>query len=246
MKFVAEAQVRTELGKGPARQIRRMGKIPAVLYGQGESHLLTMDPKAVQKILVAQGGSTGLIALNVMDGEKQLQRTAVIQDYQVDPLTEGVLHVDLFEVAMDKPVRAKVQVRLVGEAPLGVRRDKGVLHHGLRELHIECLPGDIPDQIDVDASALLINDGIFVRDVQVGAGIEIHDEADVMVVNVSAPMSEAKLAAMLTTEAGEAAAIPDATAAAAPVAEKGKTEAAAPGKAAPAKAAPAKSGEGKK
>ena len=198
MKFSAEAQVRTGVGKGPARQTRRMGKIPAVLYGQGESHLLAMDPKAVQKILVAQGGSTGLISLQVTDGAKPWQRTAVIQDFQVDPITGGVLHVDLFEVAMDKPVRAKVQVHLVGEAPIGVRRDKGVLHHGLRELHIECLPGDIPDQIDVDASALEINDGIFVRDVQVGAGIKLHDDPDAMVVNVAAPISEAKLAAMLT------------------------------------------------
>jgi large subunit ribosomal protein L25 len=238
MKFVAEAQVRSESGKGPAREIRRMGKIPAILYGQGESHMLVMEPKAVQKILVAQGGSTGLISLQVKDGNKEWQRTAVIQSYQSDPLTEGVLHVDLFAVAMDKPVRVKVQVHLVGEAPIGVRRDKGVLHHGLRELHIECLPGDIPDQIDVDASALLINDGIFVRDVQVGTGIKVHDDPDAMVVNVSAPMSEAKLAAMLTTEAGEVSAAP-AAAAAAPAAEKGKTEA-------PGKAAPAKAGESKK
>jgi len=244
MKFVAEAQVRTEFGKGPARQIRRLGKIPAVLYGQGESHSLVMEPKAVQKILVAQGGSTGLITLQVKDGEQQWERTAVIQSFQSDPLTEGVLHVDLFAVAMDKPVRVKVQVHLVGDAPIGVRRDKGVLHHGLRELHIECLPGDIPDQIDVDASALLINQGIFVRDVQVGAGITIDEDDDAMVVNVSAPMSEAKLAAMLTTEAGEIAAAPAvaaAPAAAAPAAEKGKTEGGAP-----TKAAPAKAGEGKK
>ncbi len=241
MKFVAEALVRSEFGKGPARQIRRMGKIPAVLYGQGESHALVMEPKAVQKILVAQGGSTGLISLQVTEGEKQWQRTAVIQDYQVDPLTEGVLHVDLFEVAMDKPVRAKVQMHLVGAAPIGVRRDKGVLHHGLRELHIECLPGDIPDQIDIDASELLINQGLFVRDVQVGSGIKIHEDPNAMVINVSAPMSEAKLAAMLTTDTGEAAAapaagVPAAAPTAAPAAEKGKTEA----------AAPAKGGEGKK
>lgn len=241
MKFVAEAQVRTEFGKGPARQIRRRGMIPAILYGQGKSHSLVMEPKAVQKILVAQGGSTGLISLKVMDGEKQSERTAVIQDYQVDPLTEGVLHVDLFEVAMDQPIRAKVQMHLVGATPIGVRRDKGVLHHGLRELHIECLPGEIPDQIDIDASALLINQGLFVRDVQVGAGIKIHDDPKAMVVNVSAPMSEAKLAAMLTTETGEVAAAPAAGATPAPTVEKGKTEAPAPSKTAPAKA-----GEGKK
>ncbi len=222
MKFTAEATVRKESGKGAARQIRRTGKIPAVMYGQGESRMLTLEPGAVRKILVAQAGSTGLIALRIMDGSGDMQRTAVIQDYQVDPILGSLLHVDLLEVAMDKVVRVKVQVHITGSVPIGVKVEKGVLHQPLRELHIECLPSAIPDHIDIDASQLGIGQGIHVRDVQPGEGIKILDDPNAMVVNVSAPISEAKLAAMLTGEAGEAAAVQPEVAGG----EKGKAEAA--------------------
>lgn len=204
MKFVAEATARKETGKGVARQIRRAGRIPAVMYGQGESHLLELDPAAVRKILITQAGSTGLISLRIMGGSEEIQRTAVIHDYQVDPITSSLLHVDFLEVAMDKVVRVQVQVHVTGSVPVGVKIDKGVLHQSIRELHIECLPNAIPDQIDVDASDLGLGQGIHVREVHAGEGIKILDDPNGMVVNVAAPISEAKLAAMLTGEAGEA------------------------------------------
>ncbi len=208
MKFVTEAAARKESGKGVARQIRRNGKIPGVMYGRGKSHMLEMDPAAVRKILLAQAGSTGLISLRILDGTEEIQKTAVIQDYQLDPITSSLLHVDLFEVDMNKPIRVKVQVHITGSVPVGVKVDKGVMHHLMRELHIECLPGAMPDQIDVDASELGLGDGIHVRDVQPGEGIKILDDPHDMVVNVTAQISEAKLAAMLTGEAGEAATAP--------------------------------------
>ena len=201
MQFVAEAEVRTQAGKGAARQIRRMGKIPGVVYGQGRSSLIQLDPKVIQKILIAQAGSTGLISLNV-HGIGEAQRcNAVIQDVQRDPVEGFPLHVDLLEVSMDKPVRVKVPVHVAGSVPIGVKRDHGVLNQATRELHVECLPHAIPDAIKVDASELGMNQGIHVRDVQVGEGLKILDDPDGMVVNVAAPISEAKLSAMLTTDA---------------------------------------------
>lgn len=230
MKFDAQAQVRRSAGKGVARQTRRNGMIPAALYGRGTSLLLVIDPATVRKILLAQGGSTALITVQIQDDAQNTERVAVIQDFQVDPITGAILHVDFFEVSMDKPVRVKVQVHMVGETPIGVKRDKGVLHHNLRELHIECLPGSMPDQIDVDASALGIGQGIHVRDLQIGEGLRILDDADQMVVSVSALISEEKLAAMLTVEGGEAAAGPTtpAAGAAAPEGEKDKAKAETP------------------
>lgn len=209
MEFVAEATIRTQSGKGAARQIRRSGQIPAVLYGQGTSQLIQLDPKAIQNILVAQAGSTGLISLTIDGDEQAQQRTAVIQDVQRDPLEGSILHVDLLEVSMDKPVRVKVPVHITGGVPIGVKRDKGVVNQPMREVHIECLPNLIPDQIDVDASALEINQGIHIRDLQVGEGIKILDDPDGMVVNVTVPISEEKLSAMLTSEAAPAAEAPE-------------------------------------
>jgi large subunit ribosomal protein L25 len=203
MKFAAEATTRKGTGKGVARQIRRAGRIPAVIYGQGKSHMLELDPAVVRKILVAQAGSTGLISLRIMGGTEEIQRTALIHDYQVDPITSSLLHVDFLEVAMDKVVRVQVQVHVTGSVPVGVKVDSGVMHQSIRELHIECLPNAIPDQIDVDASELGIGQGIHVRDVAPGEGIKILDDPNGMVVNVTAPISDAKLEAMLTGEVGE-------------------------------------------
>ena len=209
MEFAAEARIRTQSGKGAAREIRRRGQIPAVLYGQGTAHLIQLDPKAIQNILVAQAGSTGLISLSIQGDEQARQRTAVIQDVQRDPLEGSILHVDLLEVSMDKPVRVKVPVSITGGVPIGVKRDKGVMNQPMRELHVECLPSVIPDQIDVDASALEINQGIHVRDLQVVEGIKVLDDPDGMVVNVTVPISEEKLSAMLTSEAAPAAVAPE-------------------------------------
>ena len=206
MEFAAEARIRTQSGKGAAREIRRNGQIPAVLYGQGTSHLIQLDPKAIQNILVSQAGSTGLISLTIEGDEQAQQRTAVIQDVQRDPLQGSILHVDLLEVSMDKSVRVKVPVFITGGVPIGIKRDKGVINQPMRELHVECLPSAIPDQIDVDASALEINQGIHIRDLQVAEGIKILDDPDGMVVNVTVPISEEKLSAMLTSEAAPAAA----------------------------------------
>ena len=207
MKFAAEAIVRKHYGKGIARQIRRAGKVPAVIYGQGKSQLLELDHGAIRKILIAQAGSTGLISLKIIDGTQEAQITAVIQDYQVDPIGGSLLHVDLFEVDMSKSVRVKVHVHITGSTPVGVKADNGVLHQPMRELHIECLPGAIPDQIEVDASELSLGQGIHVREVKAGEGIKILDDSNAMVVNVAAQISEAKLAAMLTGETSEPAAV---------------------------------------
>lgn len=200
MKFEMAAQIREQAGKGAARQLRRRGKIPAVLYGQGECLLLTLDPDAVRKILRSHAASTALIALNITGAATNGARTAILRDYQLDPVTGEVLHADLFEVSMTKPIRVKVPVSLVGGVPAGVK-EGGVLHHNLRELHIECLPSAIPDAIEVDASQLHIGQGIHVNQLKRGDGIRFLDEGDQMVVSVAAPISEAKLEALLTSGA---------------------------------------------
>jgi large subunit ribosomal protein L25 len=200
MKFDVAAEIREQAGKGVARQLRRRGKIPAVLYGQGECLLLTLDPAVVTGIVRGHGGSTALINLSISGQTAKSTRTALVRDYQVDPVTGEILHADLFEVSMTKVIRVKVPVSLVGGMPAGVK-EGGVIHHNLRELHIECLPSAIPDTIEVDASGLQINQGIHIRDLTPREGLRVLDEADQMVVSVAAPMSEAKLEALLTSAA---------------------------------------------
>ena len=200
MKFEMAANVRERAGKGAARQLRRSGKVPAVLYGQGECLLLTLDPDPVKKLLRSGARSTALVSLTITGPSQKGTRTALLRDYQVDPVSGEVLHADLFEVSMSKAIKVKVPVSVVGGVPAGVK-EGGVLHHNLRELHVECLPSAIPDAIEVDVSPLLIGQGIHVRDIKLTDGIRFLDEADQMVVSVAAPMSEAKLEALLTSGA---------------------------------------------
>ena len=228
MKFDLTVTVREQVGKGAARSMRRAGKIPSVLYGQGECLLLTVNPEELVKILKSHAGSTALISLTVNGAKSKQNRTALLRDYQVDPVTGAVLHADLFEISMSKPIRVKVPVKVIGGIPAGVK-DGGVLHHNMREVHVECLPAALPDHIEIDASALTIGSGVHVKEIGAREGVRFLDDADQMVVSVAAPMSDAKLEALLTSTAG-APGEPE-------VAVKGKEAAGAEGAAAePAKA----------
>jgi large subunit ribosomal protein L25 len=198
MRFDMTGEMREQAGKGVARQLRRQGKIPAVLYGQDECLLLTLDPDGVRKILRSHAAGTALVSLTVTGGKGKTNRTALLRDYQVDPVSGQILHADLFEVSMDQPIRVKVPVSVTGGVPQGVK-EGGVLHHNLRQLNIECLPSALPDHIEVDASQLGIAQGIHVRELTHREGIRFLDEGDQMVVSVAAPMSEAKLEALLTS-----------------------------------------------
>jgi len=183
--------------------MRRAGKIPAVLYGQGECLLLTINPEGLVKILKSHAGSTALISLTVDGAKSKANRTALLRDYQVDPVTGAVLHADLFEISMSKPIRVKVPIKVIGGIPAGVK-EGGVLHHNMRDVHVECLPAALPDHIEVDASALTIGSGIHMKELGEREGVRFLDDPDQMVVSVAAPMSDAKLEALLTSGAGAA------------------------------------------
>src|SRR3990167_3269698 len=206
MQFDVKVEARGAVGKGVARTLRRQGKIPGILYGQGECVALTVDPAEIRKVLHSDSGSNSLLNLSIARGGKDMKRTAMLKDYQVDPITGALLHADLFEVAMDKPVRVRVPVAVTGGTPVGVA-EGGLLQHNTRELHIECLPGQIPAHITVDPSNLKVNQGIHVKEVPLPSGIMIMDDPNMMVVSIVAPITDAKLEALLSTApAGEGAA----------------------------------------
>jgi large subunit ribosomal protein L25 len=209
MQVDMKVETREAVGKGVARTLRQQGKIPAVLYGQGECIGLTIDPAEIRKVLHSESGSNTLLNLSIEKGDKEMKRTAMLRDYQLDPVTGAILHADLFEIALDKPIRVRVPVAVTDGTPVGVA-EGGILQHNMRELHVECLPGQIPAHIVVDPTSLKINQGIHVKEVPIPPGVRILDDPDMMVVSVAAPISEAKLEALLaTTPAGETAAEPE-------------------------------------
>ena len=203
MKFDLAATVREQAGKGAARSMRRAGKVPAVLYGQGESILLSVTPADLVKILKSHAGSSALISLTLEGAKSKPSRTALLRDYQVDPVSGALLHADLFEVSMSKPIRVKIPIQVIGSIPAGVK-EGGVLHHNMREVYVECLPSVLPDHIEVDASALTIGSGIHVKEITAHEGVRFLDDPDQMVVSVAVPLSDAKLEALLTSGVGGA------------------------------------------
>lgn len=245
MKFDLSVTVRENSGKGAARQLRRSGKVPAVLYGQGECLLLTIEPEPLVKILKSQAGSTALISLTVNGAKSKPKRTALLRDFQIDPVEGNVLHADLFEISMEKPIRVKVPVHVIGSTPAGVK-EGGILHYNTRELHVECLPTHLPDHIEVDASPLGIGQGIHLKEMAKLEGLRYLDDPEVMVVSVAVPMSDAKLEALLTSQAvgPEGAKEPEVVAKGKEAVEGVEGAAAAPA-AAPAAGAEAKAGEKK-
>lgn len=179
-------------GKQLAKRLRRSGAVPAVLYGGPEPQPVTVDPRAVLRIIHGHEGSTQLLSL-MFEGESG-SRMAIIRDIQFDPVSEDLLHVDLQEVRADRAITVRVAIHPVGEAA-GVRDQKGILNIVLHELEISCLPTMIPQRIDADVSALMIGHVLTVANLSVPEGVRLLNAPDQAVVTVVPPMAEEEVAA---------------------------------------------------
>lgn len=203
-------RVRPGTGKGPARQARRAGFIPGVLYGSGEQPTSVSVPKREFEVaLKSHAGGNVIVALSLDGGGEQ---TAIIREVQRDPVSHDILHLDFHHISLTEKVTVDVTVHLVG-VPDGVKNGGGILEHITRSIEIECLPTQIPSHLDVDVSALGIGGSVHVRDIVV-KDAEILSDPDTTVATVVPPT--------VLTEAAPGAAAP---AAAEPeVIAKGKVE----------------------
>jgi large subunit ribosomal protein L25 len=191
---------RTETGKEVAKRLRRAGAVPAVLYDGQKAETVTVDPKAVLRMIHGREGTTQLLTLK-FDGEAgNGARLAIIRELQFDPVSEQLLHVDLQEVSADRAITVHVTVRPVGEAA-GVKEQKGILNLVLYELAISCLPTAIPERIDADVSALMIGDVLKVADLRAPEGVRILNDPGQAVATVAPPMAEEVAAVAAPTAA---------------------------------------------
>jgi large subunit ribosomal protein L25 len=219
MDATLEAVKRDGRGKNEANRLRAGGKIPAVFYGPGkdgkapEGVAVAVDPKAVLRILHSDTGANTLINLK-LDG---LEARVMVREYQLDPVTHGLLHADFYQLAMDKAIVVTVPVVIKGEAK-GVKQQGGLLDFVTRDIEVECLPTDIPENIVVDVTELMLHESIRVRDLQVDPKWKAVSEAETMLVHIVMPKAEEEPAA--TTAEAAAAAAP----AEPEVIKKGKTE----------------------
>ena len=232
------AQKREKSGKGPARQLRFKGLIPAVCYGPHDKPLhVAIDPDAIKKAIATPLKFNTVITLQVEGGET---RTVLFKDYDKDPINGHILHADFLEVRMDQDVVVNVPVVLVGKA-VGVA-EGGILQQVARTLPVLCKPGQIPEKIEVDVSALKVTDSLHVSEIKAPEGVKFKARQDQTIAVVAIPEKEeeVKPAVVAAVPGAEGApAVAGAAGAAAPAA----------GGAAPAagdKAAPAAKGGGDK
>ncbi len=213
--------------KNAARRVRAAGKIPAVLYGPGcDPVAVEVDPKQISRILHSETGHNTIFDVEVAG---QPPAKAMIVDWQREPLKDRLIHIDLKRIALDKVLRVRVRVKLLG-IPVGVKTEGGILDQVLREVEVECLPADIPGHIDVDVSELGMHHVLRVNGLPHSEKIKYLTPEDATVAHV-VHIREEVVAAPETVEAAEAATTAAAAApgeAAAPaepeVIKKGKAE----------------------
>jgi large subunit ribosomal protein L25 len=197
-----EAKPRQSGTKNDARRVRHGGMIPAVVYGAGQkAAAIAVDPKQIRRILNSDTGHNSIFDLT-FDGASA---KVMIVDWQHDPIKGSLLHVDLKRIAMDKALRVSVPVLLKGEAP-GVKVQGGILELLLREVEIECLPGDIPGHIDGDISNLMFGQVIRVSDLPHAGKLKFITDENQPVAHVVAVKEIVEAAPVV--EGAEAAATP--------------------------------------
>ena len=188
MEATLEATARDTFGKNEARRTRREGRVPAVLYGGDgkQATPIAVPPKALLKILHSESGQNTLISLKLAGaGDTRV----LVKDFQIDPITHEVLHADFYRIAMDRVLQVTIPVTVHGE-PKGVKQQGGLLEFIRREIEIECLPADIPENVEVDVSELMLHQGIRVRDLAVQPKWKAVSDPDMMIVHVILPKAE--------------------------------------------------------
>lgn len=211
-ELTLEVSRREGIGKEKAKKLRREGLIPAIVYGgHKEPTAITVDRKAISELISKSDKGVRSIFLLKLAGS-DIQRHTMIKDIQIDPLNRRMTHIDFVRVTMDEKVRVAIPVHTTGTA-IGVKTGGGILDFQVRDLHIECLPGQIPDQILVDVSSLDLHQFIRISDLKLGEGVKILDDLERVIVSVTLPRAEV----VAETEAAAEPAEPE-------VIKKGKTE----------------------
>lgn len=207
-KKALSARLRTaDFGSAGSRRLLRNGEIPAVIYGKAEPLHVIINAHEFEMKKSGFSEST-LITLHV-DGEKD--HSVFVKTYQEDLLRRCIHHIDFFEVTAGHTVRTHVRVELDGN-PIGCRAG-GVLDQVIHELEIECLPKDLPEVIKADVSALDINEAFRVDQLQLPAGVKVHEDPNATIASVRMVKEDIPEETADAAAAPEAAATPDAAAA---------------------------------
>ncbi len=181
-----EVSVRESKGRSSARKIRAQGSVPGILYGSGVEALpLTIDGRSLERVL-----RTGFNTLLDLKGPKQVKgKLALVKEIQRDPVSQRLLHCDVYAVDANKKLTVSVPFHFEGR-PVGVEQQGGIFDTPSMEIEVTCMPFSIPDKISVDVSKLEIGDAIHLRDLTLPEGVEPLADGALTLAHVSAPRVE--------------------------------------------------------
>ncbi|MBS3783977.1 MAG: 50S ribosomal protein L25 [Anaerolineae bacterium] len=184
-----EARERSLLGS-KVKRLRREGWVPGVMYGRDfKSVSLKFDKYALRDVLSQVGGSQ-LVNIKVDDADEP--EFALLREVQRDVITGDLLHVDFYRVMMTETITTEIPLLSVGESPVAEQKE-GILLHGIAELEVECLPGDLVDAIEIDMSDLTeVGQAILVEDLAIPSGINVLTDPDEMIARL-VPLEEVEL-----------------------------------------------------
>ena len=195
-EYTLEAHKRKELGKRDVRKLRSEGKFPGVYYSHDSKESIPFYIET-KELLNAFKSDAHLYKVEV--GEKM--RNVVFKDVQYHPVTDEVLHLDLYGVRMDELIQIKVPIHLIGDC-LGEKEDGGKITQPLMELDIKCLPSNIPDFVELDITELRLGDSLHASDVVLSDDVELATNPDSVIVSVTHGISDADLETVVPEEEG--------------------------------------------
>jgi large subunit ribosomal protein L25 len=197
-----EVREREDLGSRRTRRLRSQGLIPGVLYGKGHARAIAVPERELRAAMTGPSGLHAILDV-VLEGQKTVH-PSILAEYQQDPIRGTISHIDLREVRLDQPIHATVVVQLVGEA-VGVKGG-GMLSLVTREVHLEALPTDVPEHIEVDVTRMEVGDVLRLADIPTIANVTLLDDPqETVIATVSVPRGFAELEEADAEAAAEAA-----------------------------------------
>ncbi len=195
-----KVQTRTERGKNESFRLRQSGYIPAVLYSHGDVETIKVARKDFSSLFKGQVSESVIFDIVYQDKKEANEIQAFVKDYQVNPITDELIHLDLFKVTKGEKIHTHIPVEIVGTSA-GVKRG-GTMEIYAREIEIECLPKDLPEKVTVDVTEMLEGDSIHSKDIKLDEAVKLISNPELVIVAVHVT----KLVAEEEVEGAEAAA----------------------------------------
>ena len=187
-EMTIQCEKRARTGKGPNRQARMRGLIPAVVYGSGKDSVpIQIDRRGFLETMKKAGSENPILLLKLADTGQE--RHAMIRDMQIDPLSRQIVHIDFQRIEMTDKVRLTVPVELVGTA-FGVKNEGALIDFVVREVHVECPPGDIPKSLELDVTDLHVGQHAEVRNLKLPQGVTVLDPPDRVILSLAHTRTE--------------------------------------------------------